>query len=460
MADTILDRVKRFASALGYRLVLTYDETPPTVSDGDERVAQMGSKGGLLVEYPPGYAPPAAGAASVVDQGAAAPAADGWPVKPVDAAGAAIDFATQTTLSDVLSKLGAGLGAALSSGGGAKVGIVDSVAVALAAGAAEIGSVLADLRVAGAAVSAGNPVHVDGGAGALFDVKDRATRLVGVVTGAANAALALDSTLTGGTAKAILRGAAKGASSAADATTTAEGDDHQAVDVQLYHGGTAKDPTQIRALTSSDVVSLPTAQLPNASASPIAGSVGVPVRAVLDVTPGKQIHAQPSAGIANAAGKLLFGFTNSTGATLYVERVHLSNTQQTAILGVLCQMNVQVGTGAITGGTTVTPASSPALVAGCHDVRNAIPSGITFNTGGALGGAVTTIESVRWTTDEVTPNGNGSLAELIFAMGRGLDIFNFANSPIVVPDGYSMGVVCDAAASNGTTLVDFNICLA
>lgn len=66
--------------------------------------------------------------------------------------------------------------------------------------------------------------------------------------------LALDATLTGGTAEAIIRGGAKGATVAADITSTAEGVDHQAVDVQIYHGGTAVNPTAIRALTSSDVV--------------------------------------------------------------------------------------------------------------------------------------------------------------------------------------------------------------
>jgi hypothetical protein len=66
--------------------------------------------------------------------------------------------------------------------------------------------------------------------------------------------LALDATLTGGTQKAIVRGGAKGSTTAADVTSTAEGADHQGLDVQIYHGGTAINPTAIRALTSSDVV--------------------------------------------------------------------------------------------------------------------------------------------------------------------------------------------------------------
>lgn len=69
-------------------------------------------------------------------------------------------------------------------------------------------------------------------------------------------ALALDSTLTGGTQKVITRGGAKGSTIAADLTSTAEGTDHQALDIQIYHGGTAINPTSIRALTSSDVVDI------------------------------------------------------------------------------------------------------------------------------------------------------------------------------------------------------------
>lgn len=57
-----------------------------------------------------------------------------------------------------------------------------------------------------------------------------------------------------GDQKSIVRGGAKGTTTAADITGTAEGADHQALDVQIMHGGAAKDPTQIRALTNSDVV--------------------------------------------------------------------------------------------------------------------------------------------------------------------------------------------------------------
>jgi hypothetical protein len=56
---------------------------------------------------------------------------------------------------------------------------------------------------------------------------------------------------TDGTQKAIVRGGQKGATNTnADITHTAEGADHEAVDVQIYHSGVAKDPTAIRALAS------------------------------------------------------------------------------------------------------------------------------------------------------------------------------------------------------------------
>ena len=51
--------------------------------------------------------------------------------------------------------------------------------------------------------------------------------------------LALDATLTGGTEKAIARGGAKGATTAADVTSTANGADHQGLDVQLQNASVA-----------------------------------------------------------------------------------------------------------------------------------------------------------------------------------------------------------------------------
>lgn len=91
-------------------------------------------------------------------------------------------------------------------------------------------------------------LHVDGSK-VVQPVSGTITANIGT-----SGSLALDGTLTGGTAKSIARGGTKGATTAGDITGTAEGADHQAMDVQLYHGGVAKDPTAIRTLTSTDVV--------------------------------------------------------------------------------------------------------------------------------------------------------------------------------------------------------------
>lgn len=209
--------------------------------------------------------------------------------------------------------------------------------------------------------------------------------------------------------------------------------------------GTSGSPSGGVASVQGTVTTAPTVTAP-----------GLPVRVIPTVSGGLEIHAQTSAAITNAANKLLFGFTNNTGADVFVSRVNLSNKQSATIAGVVGTMSVQIGTGAITAGTTVNSGSSPALVAACFDVRNAVPADIVFNTGGTLGGTVYTLENANWSTDEVSANGTGLAAE-IAAKGVYADVFNFEDNPIVVPNGYSCGVVCDAALTNGQTLVDFNI---
>lgn len=95
-----------------------------------------------------------------------------------------------------------------------------------------------------------SPWVVGDGTGPLT-VDGTVTANIGTTNG-----LSLDATLTGGTQKAVTRGGAKGATAAADMTSTAEGADHQALDVQIMHGGSAINPTAIRALTSADTVSV------------------------------------------------------------------------------------------------------------------------------------------------------------------------------------------------------------
>lgn len=134
-------------------------------------------------------------------------------------------------------------------------------------------------------VASGTVLPVSDGGGTLT-VDGAVTANIGT-----SGSLALDATLTGGTQKAIVRGGAKGATTAADVTSTAEGADHQALDVQIYHGGTAKDPTQVRALTSADVVTA-------AQGTAAAASGGWPVKA----TDGTNTAAVKAASTAAVAG--------------------------------------------------------------------------------------------------------------------------------------------------------------
>ncbi len=110
-----------------------------------------------------------------------------------------------------------------------------------------------------------NVVHIDDNAGSITVdgtvtiVPSGTQTITGTVTAniGTTGGLALDATLTGGTQQVINRGGAKGATTAATITSTAEGTDHQGLDVQIYHGGTAINPTAIRALTSgTDTVTI------------------------------------------------------------------------------------------------------------------------------------------------------------------------------------------------------------
>lgn len=80
-----------------------------------------------------------------------------------------------------------------------------------------------------------------------------AQAVTGTVTAniGSSGSLALDATLTAGTQKAIVRGGAKGATVAADVTSTAEGADHNALDVQIYSGGAAVSPATDRTTAAA-----------------------------------------------------------------------------------------------------------------------------------------------------------------------------------------------------------------
>jgi hypothetical protein len=83
------------------------------------------------------------------------------------------------------------------------------------------------------------------------------TTVTGTVTAniGTTGGLALDATLTGGSLVGIVKTLAKGTTAAGNPTSTAQGANNQALDVNVYYGSALVDPRSIRALTSSDVVS-------------------------------------------------------------------------------------------------------------------------------------------------------------------------------------------------------------
>lgn len=132
--------------------------------------------------------------------------------------------------------------------------------------------------------------------------------------------LALESTQTDGTAKAINRGGAKGATTAADITSTAQGADHQALDIQIYHGGGAINPTSIRALTSSDTVTVVQStaadlkmDLSGSAANSTAGLLSVKIDQTTDGTTNKVAATQATASNLNAqvVGNIANGSSDS-----------------------------------------------------------------------------------------------------------------------------------------------------
>jgi hypothetical protein len=142
-----------------------------------------------------------------------------------------------------------------------KVTAVNTGAVVLAAGTAAFGKLAANDAVDigdvtvnnGSGTNAvqvqdgGNSITVDNGGTFAVQAAQSGTWNITNISGTISlpTGAAADATLTGGTAKAINRGGAKGATTAADVTSTAQGADHQSLDVQLYHGTAAIDPRAI-----------------------------------------------------------------------------------------------------------------------------------------------------------------------------------------------------------------------
>jgi hypothetical protein len=203
--------------------------------------------------------------------------------------------------------------------------------------------------------------------------------------------LALDATLTGGTQKAIVRAGAKGVTVAADVTSTAEGADHQAIDVQLYTGGAAIDPRAISSLPAlpagtnvighviNDASSAVIGHviIDSGSTTAVTGTVGVTESGTWTVQPGNTANTTPWL-VSESAAILAVTAVGASGAavTLTLPAV-ASQFHYITHIEIL-----KYAVGALTGGATpvtVTTTNLPGTPA------------FTFETAGAIGTIVRTL---------------------------------------------------------------------
>lgn len=170
---------------------------------------------------------------------------------------------------------------------------------------------------------------------------------------------AQDATLTGGSAKTIIRSGTKGTSSPADITSTAEGANNQAIDAQLWFGGSALDP-RTRSWTLSGGTD----------------SVDVSDRAarLLGVVYGSQAQQ-----LKQTATNFNLQVEIATGGTLIDPRsirALTSSDTVTAVQPTAANLNAQVVGAA---GDTAAPSGNPVATAGIARANNVAP---TANTAG------------------------------------------------------------------------------
>lgn len=99
-------------------------------------------------------------------------------------------------------------------------------------------------------------------------------------------------------------------------------------------------------------------------------------------------------GVAFAAGKNMASILNGHATeVLKIRRVGLLNTQTGAVTGVICQIDLQVRTGAgLSGHTAITPVT--------HDTTNTAPTTATYGHAGTPTGTASTLRKLFWSSDE------------------------------------------------------------
>lgn len=301
------------------------------------------------------------------------------------------------------------LPAALAAGGGMKIeGVAAGVAVPVSGTFFQAAQPVTD-NAGSLTVDApvGTPVFVrlSDGAAAIAtlpvslatntpDVTDRAGRLLGVVTGAAAAPLALDATLTGGTQKAIARTAAKGTAVAADLTSNPVDANTQALHVNL--AGTNAVNATLTAETTKVIgtVNIAAAQAVTANAGTNLNTSALALDATLTGGAQKAIVRGGAKGTAVAADitsnpvdantqalHVNLAGTNAVNATLGAETTKVIGTVNIAAAQTLATVTTVSAVTAITNALpagankigTVDIATAPATAKGTQGA-NAVPT--------------------------------------------------------------------------------------
>lgn len=213
-------------------------------------------------------------------------------------------------------------------------------------------------------VVATNLIGVQGGGPTAVAMPVTAAALP-LPTGAAS-----DATLTGGTAKAIARGGAKGTTTAADVTSTASGANHNCIDVVIYDtagnpittfGGGGSGGSVV--VTSS---ALPTGAATSANQTPVtnAGTAAATAAAFQGVPGGVPVEVKATTPLAIAATSIRGTITPAATKTIS------GTTVQTLILARTTEVGsrtIQVLTGSIWctfDGTTPTSGGGYPMSAG------------------------------------------------------------------------------------------------
>jgi hypothetical protein len=268
---------------------------------------------------------------------------------------------------------------------------------------------------------------------------------------ALDSTVAKDATLTGGTQKAIMRGGQKGTTNTnADITHTASGSNHEILDVGIYDGsGNLKDPTAIRALTSSDVVSaaqsgtwtVQPGNTANTTAWKVDGS------AVTQPVNNSQVGGN---SISTGNGVSGTGVQRVTIASDSTGQVTLAAGSQTigALTANQSVNNAQIAGNAISAGngTSGTGTQRVTIASDSTGQVNAVPPTLTKGTQGSTGFSVQNLTDagrtfLGFTASNATAGTSGTEAMASFSQNKGNTVTTSVTS-YTVTSGKRLRLTC------------------